>query len=43
MFCKVLLDSGAQVDTRGGELNATPMMWAAKYSPLNHLGILCGS
>ena len=31
MFCKVLLDNGAQVDSRGGELNATPMMWAAKY------------
>jgi len=31
MFCKVLLDNGATVDSRGGELNATPMMWAAKY------------
>jgi palmitoyltransferase ZDHHC13/17 len=31
VFCKVLLDNGAQVDPRGGELNATPMMWAAKY------------
>jgi palmitoyltransferase ZDHHC13/17 len=33
MFCKVLLDNGATVDSRGGELNATPMMWAAKYPP----------
>ena len=31
MFCKVLLDNGATVDSGGGELNATPMMWAAKY------------
>lgn len=31
MFCKVLLDNGAAVDSRGGDLNATPMMWAAKY------------
>jgi palmitoyltransferase ZDHHC13/17 len=31
MFCKVLLDNGATVDSRGGDLNATPMMWAAKY------------
>jgi palmitoyltransferase ZDHHC13/17 len=30
MFCKVLLDNGAAVDSRGGDLNATPMMWAAK-------------
>src|SRR5271154_1931417 len=33
MFCKVLLDNGATVDSRGGELNATPMMWAAKCFP----------
>lgn len=35
MFCKVLLDNGATVDSKGGELNATPMMWAAKYPPPN--------
>jgi palmitoyltransferase ZDHHC13/17 len=32
MFCKVFLDNGAAVDPRGGDLNATPMMWAAKYN-----------
>ena len=37
MFCKVLLDNGATVDSRGGELNATPMMWAAKYLPFSTL------
>ena len=30
LFCKALLDNGAQVDPRGGDLNATPLMWAAK-------------
>jgi len=31
MFCKLLLDNGAAVDSRGGDLDATPIMWAAKY------------
>ena len=38
MFCKVLLDSSATVDSRGGDLNATPMMWAAKYPNPRLLG-----
>ena len=28
--CKILLDAGARVDQKGGDLEATPMHWAAK-------------
>lgn len=40
VFCKVLLDNGAQIDPRGGELDATPMMWAAKYCPFLPSGVI---
>ena len=28
--CRYLLDQGAEVDARGGDLIATPMQWAAR-------------
>ena len=28
--CKFLLENGAEVDARGGDLNATPLHWAAR-------------
>ena len=28
--CKMLLESGAEVDAVGGELGATPLQWAAR-------------
>ncbi|GEM10954.1 palmitoyltransferase SidR [Rhodotorula toruloides] len=36
---KVLLERGAEVDARGGELRGTPLMWAARngHLPLVHL------
>lgn len=30
-ICRFLLENGAQVDSRGGDLAATPLHWAAKY------------
>lgn len=30
LVCKLLLDNGATVDSKGGDLVATPMQWAAK-------------
>lgn len=30
-ICLFLLENGAQVDSRGGDLAATPLHWAAKY------------
>lgn len=30
LACKLLLEKGADVDARGGDLNATPLQWAAR-------------
>jgi ankyrin repeat protein len=30
LACKILLESGAIVDAQGGDLNATPLQWAAR-------------
>lgn len=39
LACKILLDNGADVNAAGGDLHATPMMWAAKsgHSYIVHL------
>ncbi|GJN94302.1 hypothetical protein Rhopal_007376-T1 [Rhodotorula paludigena] len=37
LFCKALVDRGAQIDARGGDLDATPVMWAARNG---HLGVV---
>lgn len=34
LFCKALLERGAEPDLRGGELAATPLMWAARQGHL---------
>ncbi|GAA5993734.1 hypothetical protein JCM10908_001059 [Rhodotorula pacifica] len=34
LFCKALLERGAEPDVRGGELGATPLMWAARQGHL---------
>lgn len=31
-LCKLLLERGAEVDAVGGELQATPLHWAARYA-----------
>ena len=30
LACKLLLERGADVDARGGDLDATPLQWAAR-------------
>lgn len=34
LSCKFLLEQGAEVDARGGELNATPLHWAARSATI---------
>lgn len=45
MFVKRLLALGAEIDTKGGELDATPLMWAARngHTPVVHLLLQHGS
>lgn len=44
LACKTLIDHGADVNAVGGDLNATPMMWAAKsgHTYIVHLLIHSG-
>ncbi|RIB19443.1 ankyrin repeat-containing domain protein, partial [Gigaspora rosea] len=40
MMAKYLIDSGAEVDARGGELDATPLHWAARSGHLSMVTLL---
>jgi ankyrin repeat protein len=35
--CRFLIEHGAEIDARGGDLNATPLQWAARNG---HLGVM---
>ncbi|KZV80903.1 ankyrin, partial [Exidia glandulosa HHB12029] len=38
--CRYLLDQGAEVDAKGGDLDATPMQWAARNGYLYVIHLL---